>query len=96
MHCDQGFPVFLLYDYASQRLKSFGFAAFANITSSSWEQPPIKYLSVSTQSHCLTETKGVSNILSLSHFLQKNIEDTWENELPKGKLVTDLRRLKRA
>ena len=46
MHCDQVFPVFLLYDQASQRLKSFGWAALANLTSPLWEQPPPQYLQV--------------------------------------------------
>lgn len=44
MHCDQVLPVFLLYDQASQRLKSFGWATLANITSPFWEHPPAQYL----------------------------------------------------
>ncbi|KAL9952378.1 hypothetical protein ACROYT_G039628 [Oculina patagonica] len=44
MHCDQVFPVFLLYDQASQRLKSFGWAVLANLKSPLWEHPPVQYL----------------------------------------------------
>ena len=47
MHCDQVQPVFLLYDQASQRLKAFGWATLANITSSFWEHPPTQFLQVS-------------------------------------------------
>ena len=46
MHCDQVFPVFLLYDQASQRLKSFGWAVLANLKSPLWENPPVQYLQV--------------------------------------------------
>lgn len=46
MHCDQSYPVFLLYDPVTRRLKSFGWAALANLTSPMWEHPPIPFLSV--------------------------------------------------
>ncbi|XP_027050051.1 uncharacterized protein LOC113677445 [Pocillopora damicornis] len=46
MHCDQSYPVFLLYDPVTRRLKSFGWAALANLTSPMWEHPPIPFLSL--------------------------------------------------
>jgi len=62
MHCDQSFPVFLLYDQASQRLKSFGWAALADVKSSSWEHPPIPYLRLFFKDvpKCLLSRKVIS------------------------------------
>ena len=65
MHCDQTFPVFLLYDQASQRLKSFGWAVPADIEAPLWEQPPIAYLQVKS-TLAFTVVKGWKLFLSLS------------------------------
>lgn len=46
MHCDQVFPVFLMYGQSSGRLKAFGWSVLANIQSYLWEHPPMKYFKV--------------------------------------------------
>ncbi|CAH3030479.1 unnamed protein product [Porites evermanni] len=43
MHCDQVFPVYLMYGQSSGRLKAFGWSVLANIQSYLWEHPPMKY-----------------------------------------------------
>ena len=69
MHCDQFFPVFLLYDQASQRLKSFGWAVVADIKSPLWEQPPISPSHLQVRSTvAFRVVKGWTLFPSLSFF----------------------------
>ncbi|XP_028396348.1 uncharacterized protein LOC114520304 isoform X2 [Dendronephthya gigantea] len=43
LKCEEIFPIFLLFDDASEKLKSFGWAVPIKINSTMWEHPPQKY-----------------------------------------------------